>query len=454
MLTVGCGGGRADRRCLPRERASRAVGQTLPAPGPDPLRTAPLGSSAPARAHNASPVPARLSRAPTPKLQRGANRRDAARELVGKWPAVLLEHPAVCEDPAVVLRLLATSHALGDEAAAAACGRLRVTLRCKGEYDYRPPGKNSPEDRARRALCREQAALVERRGALLAELVVSDGSAWRNPHCTDHWDRPIEGVLAPALRRAAAAGRLTGLRAFEAPGFRLEGGLLRALALCPALTRLRLGTFDIDRGSEDEFDPYLSVHVGDRRPSVSQLRAVARQLAALRGLRELDLAFGCERAPAPALAGLSALTRLTRLRLGLAGLWHTVPPCDIELFAATREWSGLHALPASLLDLTLVASAEVRGAFVWANLLLCCLGWLCVPQTWLACLVFGRLGRAQGRLRPIHPPVPAWGREAIRHTAAVQPPPPPFRALACPRSASVTTRLSSTTSLRPSSPGC
>jgi hypothetical protein len=172
----------------------------------------------------------------------------------------------VCEDPAVVLRLLATSRALGDEAAAAARGRLRLTL--KGRYAYNPPGQNSPEELARRALCAEQAAFVERRGALLlAELTVANGSAWRRPYETDHWDRPVQRVLAPALQRAAAAGRLAGLRAFEAPGVRLEGGaLLGALALCPALTRLRLGSFEY----EGNF-----AYAGDHgRPSAGQLRAI------------------------------------------------------------------------------------------------------------------------------------------------------------------------------------
>jgi hypothetical protein len=229
------------------------------------------------------------------------------------WPAVLLEHPAVCEDPAVLLRLLATSRALGGEAAAAAAGRLRLTLGRERPVDYDPydPSDNDdgsddeerdgdsdgsveevrdgPKDRARRQLCAAQAAFVERRGALLAELVVADWGEWRGADAKDHRDRPIERVLAPALRRAAAAGRLRGLRALAAPGFALDskGGLLRALAPCTALTRLRLGTF----GYPEYPGPSHSVYAG---PAKRQLRAVGGWLAALRGLRELDLAFGCE----------------------------------------------------------------------------------------------------------------------------------------------------------------
>jgi hypothetical protein len=176
------------------------------------------------------------------------------------WPTVLLEHPAVCEDPAVMLRLLATGRALGDEAAAAAAGRLRLALGREGECKRSASDQSGPEESARRRLCLAQAAFVERRGALLAEVTVADHSAWHGildagspagagagprgrPSRADHPERPIESVLAPALRRAAAAGRLLGLRAVEVPGFRLEGGLLPALALCPALTRLRLGAF-------------------------------------------------------------------------------------------------------------------------------------------------------------------------------------------------------------------
>jgi hypothetical protein len=295
----------------------------------------------------------------------------------------------VCEDPAVLLRLLAAGRALGDEAAAAACGRLRLTLGRGGRQalpssdcpslddedssdsdsanddsslsslsDCEDSGHKPRQPRIRpsredcQRLCREQAAFVERRGALLAELSVVCGSPWRY---SDHEDRPIERVLAPALQRGAAAGRLAGLRAVEVPGFELEGGLLDALALCPALTRLRLGSL----GTFEDFD--RCVRVGDGRPSVEQLRAVGGGLAALCGLRELDLAFGCERAAAPAVAGLSALTRLTRLRLALAGRGYSKPECGIEHLAMTREWSGVHKLPASLEDLTLSASCKVRG---------------------------------------------------------------------------------------------
>jgi hypothetical protein len=298
---------------------------------------------------------------PSPKrrLQRAASRRAEAREAASRWPSVLLEHPAVCEDPAVLLRLLAAGRALGDEAAAAAAGRLRLSITFEGkdgwaQFGYDPPEPGSAEDRARRRLCRDQAAFVERRGALLSELTLADGCHWHDPEGQDYPERPIERVLAPALRRAAAAGRLAGLRAVELPGFGLEGGVLPALALCPALTRLCVGTFERDG----------CAYVSGGPPSAGQLRAVGRQIAALRGLRELDLLFGCERVAAPAMAGLSALTRLTRLRLTLAGL----PVADdlesegIQGIRMTRTWSGLHKLPASLLDLTLGASCVVRGA--------------------------------------------------------------------------------------------
>jgi hypothetical protein len=257
----------------------------------------------------------------------------------------------VCEDPAVLLRLLATGRALGDEAAAAARGRLRLVLGPEDEYD---------DTRLRREecqrLCREQAAFVERRGALLAELAVADASIWHHPYYSDHKGRPIESVLPPALQRAAAAGRLGGLRAMEVAGCGLRGGLLGALALCPALTRLRLGTF----GQQDNvYD--TCVYLGGGRPSVKKLRAFGGQLAALRGLRELDLAFGCEAPAAPVVAGLSSLTRLTRLRLTLVGLPEWATDIGKEGIEMTREWSGVHNLPASLLDLTLAARAQVRG---------------------------------------------------------------------------------------------
>jgi hypothetical protein len=341
-----------------------------------PAQTGRLVAAARAAARCTTPAsrrPTPAARAPRIPLQRGAARRDAARELVGKWPTALLEHPAVCEDPAVLLRLLATGRALGDEAAAAASGRLRLALNC--EYAIvrnDPPGKSSPADRARRALCREQAAFVERRGALLAELVVADDSVWhyrgeRVITNVDRVDSPLAAILLPALQRAAAAGRLPGLRALELPGFGLEGGaLLGALALCPALTRLRLGTFDTLGYEFDAFE--RCVYVGaDGHPSAGELRAAGRQLAALRGLRELDVSFGCMRAPAPALAGLSALTRLTRLRLTLVGNpefeWaHDYAREGMTPVAATREWCGLHKLPASLLDLSLDAACQARCA--------------------------------------------------------------------------------------------
>jgi hypothetical protein len=302
------------------------------------------------------PPPSAAARAPShtlasPPPATPQRRRAAALEAAspGDWPAALLQHPAVCEDPAVVLRLLATSRALGDASAAAAGGRLRLTLGGDGEYDYVRAREGSlDKDEARRQLCRAEAAFVERRGDVLAELLVKEWSGyWHRTWPTDHADRPIERVLAPALGRAAAAGRLAGLRAFEAPGFGLEGGLLRALALCPALTRLSLG---------DATQSGCYVYAGDSTPN---LRAVGGQLAALRGLRELGLGLGCMRAAAPALACLSALTRLTRLRLALVGL----PGSDevnTEAIQLSRAWSGLHALPASLLDLSLSADVQVR----------------------------------------------------------------------------------------------
>jgi hypothetical protein len=300
----------------------------------------------------------------------GAGVQTEALDGAGKWPTVLLEHPAVCEDPAVLLRLLATGRALGDAAAAAAAGRLRVALGVEGEYasnfkkegsfDDFCDGESYYEDdsrkesgklrrKARERLCCEQAAFVERRATVLAELTVAVGSAWHSPSplSSARKDGPIERVLAPALQRAAAAGRLRGLRAFQAPAFGLEGGLLDALALCPALTRLRLGTF----GQEQKKCDLCCVYIGGGSPSV----------ASLRGLRELDLAFGCEPPAAPAVAGLSALTRLTRLRLTLVGLPESATNVDKQCIELNRRWSGLHDLPASLLDLTLAARSEVRG---------------------------------------------------------------------------------------------
>jgi hypothetical protein len=144
----------------------------------------------------------------------------------------------------------------------------------------------------------------------------------------DHADRPIERVLAPALRRAAAAGRLVGLRAVKAPGFGLEGGMLPALALCSALTRLSLG----ETASSGCYA--CAGHSADSQ------RAVGSQLAGLRGLRELGLGYGCLRAAAPALAGLSALTRLTCLRLALAGEECTDAQFGIEAIELSRGWSG------------------------------------------------------------------------------------------------------------------
>jgi hypothetical protein len=220
---------------------------------------------------------------------------------------------------------------------AAATGRLRLTLGGTGKGRTQEANLTG---QAHLLLCREQAASVERRAALLGELAV-EGGAWHSCKESGNKDRLIERVLAPALQRAATAGRLAGLRAVEAPGFGLEGGMLRALALCTALTRLSLG---------DTTGNGCYAYAGD---SVGSLSAVGSQLAALRGLRELGFAFGCGLAAAPALAGLSAMTRLTRLRLALAG-------GGVEL---SRKWSGLHKLPASLLDLSLSVSSEVcRGA--------------------------------------------------------------------------------------------
>jgi hypothetical protein len=73
----------------------------------------------------------------------------------------------VCEDPGVVLRLLATSRALGEDAAAAAAGRLRLTLGGEGLHHYKQDlckdraqeAKDSPRARLRQA----QAAFVTRR---------------------------------------------------------------------------------------------------------------------------------------------------------------------------------------------------------------------------------------------------------------------------------------------------
>jgi hypothetical protein len=243
---------------------------------------------------------------PTPNLQRAgaASRRDAAPvdPPAATWPAALLQHPSVCEDPAVLLRLLATGRALGDAAAAAAAGRLRLALGREGQYasnlreegsfnDFFDDeacyddggggsGSREPDTRLSREecqrLCREQAAFVERRAALLAELAVADASVWHSPSPlrSDHKDRPVERVLAPALQRAAAAGRLGGLRVVEVPGCRLQGGLLDALALCPALTRLRLGTF----GQQDNV--YDScVYIGGGRPSADKRRAFGGRAA-------------------------------------------------------------------------------------------------------------------------------------------------------------------------------
>jgi hypothetical protein len=178
-----------------------------------------------------------LSPSPAPQTQQAAE----AREAAPAWPAALLQHRAVCEDPDVLLRLLATGRALGGDSAAAAAGRLRLTLGGEGEYNNGLSQSAILKDEARRRLCHAQAAFVERRGVLLSELAIEDG-AWHHNHRSDHKDRPIERMLAPALLRAAAApGGLLGLRAVKAPGFGLEGGMLRVLALCPALTRLSLG---------------------------------------------------------------------------------------------------------------------------------------------------------------------------------------------------------------------
>jgi hypothetical protein len=353
----------------------------------------------------------------------------------------------MCKDPAVLLRLLATSRALGDEAAAAARGRLRLTLDCKGRYGSSDLGNDDPslsgdEDssssddgnelsrKTRKRLWREQAAFVERRGALLAKLTVAERSHWDpDPLFSRHWDRPIKDVLAPALQRAAAAGRLRGLRAFAAPGFELECGLLGALALCPALTRLRLGDIK-DVGS--------CVHVDDGHPSVGQLRAVGGQLAALRGLRELDLAFGCEPPAAPALAGLSALTRLTRLRLLLAGEFY----CQEEI-QMTAKWSGLHMLPASLLDLTLDASCQVRGVRVQRKAA-GCLRWFYLCATTLAALSCGRGIAAFGAFAR-----GGCGNWANKPTRDGRPP----HCAPCPRTP-LLGRKNCTARLGPSSPAC
>jgi hypothetical protein len=246
----------------------------------------------------------------------------------------------------VLLRLLNAGRALGGAAAAAAAGRLRLRLGGGGEYTCDPPDLEeekrmfhsecdpfTPSDieEQGRDLCRDQAAFVERRASLLGELTLEDSHWSPDPDDhEDHEDRPIERVLAPALQRAAAAGRLAGLRAFEAPGFGLEGGLLGALAMCPALTRLSLGTLHASG---------RCVYIGDGRPSADELRVVSSHLAALRGLRELGLGFGCERAAAPALTALSALARLTRLQLSLVGLLDSEPQHGKERIALTREWS-------------------------------------------------------------------------------------------------------------------
>jgi hypothetical protein len=129
----------------------------------------------------------------------------------------------VCEDPDVALRLLATGRALGAAAAAAARGRLQLTLGCEGSDSQ------------------EEVALAERHAALLGELAVVDGAWHEEDEYSDFMNGAVEGLVAPALQRAAAAGRLSGLRAVEVPHFQLGGGMLRALALCTALTRLSLG---------------------------------------------------------------------------------------------------------------------------------------------------------------------------------------------------------------------
>jgi hypothetical protein len=174
-------------------------------------------------------------------------------------------------------------------------------------------------------------AFVERRAELLAKLRVVD-DAWRKERCSGLADRPIERVLAPALRRAAAAGRLAGLRDFEAPAFGLEGALLRALAQCTALTRLSLG----DNKWRDQQNDVCYAFAGD---SSDSLRAIGSQLAALRGLQELGLGFGCTRAAAPALAGLSALTRLTSLRLTLTDGRPTSAKFNPARIKLSRKWS-------------------------------------------------------------------------------------------------------------------
>jgi hypothetical protein len=357
MLTVGLrGGGTAGRTATARSARRRASARPS-------LAQVGWVKRQPARTVPASRRPSLSLTVPCLPLPRtlkagGASRRRAeARDAADKWPAALLEHPAVCEDPAVLLRLLDAGRALGDAAAAAAAGRLRLTLGGRGEYACDPPdleerkqmwrsevdpSTGSDIEEQGRDLCRTQAAFVERRASLLGELTVGDDKHW-NPEFEypqyvdeDEDERPIERVLAPALQRAAAAGRLAGLRALEAPGFGLEGGLLGALAMCPALTRLSLGT--LDRSGR-------CLHIGDGRPSVDELRAIGGQLAALRGLRELGLGFGCERAAAPALTALSALARLTRLQLSLVGLPHSDPHNGKERVALTRKWSGLHTGP-------------------------------------------------------------------------------------------------------------
>jgi hypothetical protein len=60
------------------------------------------------------------------------------------------------------------------------------------------------------------------------------------------------------------------------------------------------------------------------------------------GLRDLGLGFRCERRAAPALAGLSELTRLTRLRLALAGQASSVgdPHFTANRIKLSRKWSG------------------------------------------------------------------------------------------------------------------
>jgi hypothetical protein len=234
-----------------------------------------------------------------------------------------------------------------------------VKLGCRGQYSCPPDDPydldedDKRADRARKRFCRAQAAFIERRGALLAELAVASCSEWHTPDDPERRDRTLGRILAPALRNAAAAGRLLGLRAVELPGFQLESNMLRALALCTALTRLSLGT-----GANDS--PVTYGYAGAPLPSAGALRAAGSPFSALRGLRELDLAFSCACEAAPAMASLSALTRLTRLRLELSGLQNldnAFGNCHAAI-KMTRQWSGLHMLPASLEDLTLGASFD------------------------------------------------------------------------------------------------